>query len=97
MKSITLMNSLLTKLILQENQSWSKFLASNLYSDGHISLNTPWIAANEVPKFKLDCVEHKNSYILSIIESFCRPHVAFHLVFKCEEIIFDKVHAHLYN
>ena len=60
------MNSLLTNFIPPKIQSWPKFLACNLCSKSHIALKTSWIPANQGSKFKLDCVESKNSYILLI-------------------------------
>ena len=56
----------LTKLIPPKIQSWSKFLAWKLCSKSHIFLKTSWIPATEGSKFKLDCVESKNGYILLI-------------------------------
>ena len=63
MKFSNFMNSLLTNLIPLKIQSWPKFLARNLCSKSHISLNTSRIPANESSKFKLDRVEFKNRYI----------------------------------
>ena len=66
MKSIDFMNSLLTNLIPPKIQSWPKFLARKLCFKSHIFTNTSWIVATEGSKFKLDCVESKNGYILLI-------------------------------
>ena len=66
MKSIIFMNSLLTNLISPKIQSCPKFLALKLCSKNHISLNTSCIPATEDSKFKSDCIESKNSYILLI-------------------------------
>ena len=66
MKSIDFMNSVVTNLIPPKILSWPKFLAWKLCSKIHIFPNTSWISPTEDSKFKLDCVESKNGYILLI-------------------------------
>ena len=66
MKSSNLMNSLFANLIPPKIQSWPKFLSWNSCSKSHISINTWRILTNKGLKFKLDCLESKNSHILWI-------------------------------
>ena len=66
MKFSNSMNSLLTNFIPHKNSKLAKLLFGNSCLKSHISINTCWIPTNESLKFKIDCLESKNSYILLI-------------------------------
>ena len=56
----------MNKFDTPKNSKLAKISSLNLRSKSRIFLNTWWIQKSDVSKFKLDCVESKNSYILLI-------------------------------
>ena len=85
MKSIKFMK---TNLTPPKIPIWSKFLAWDLCWKSYISLSISWIPANEDSKFKLDCVESENSYILLIdAVNFQSRLTLYIIVFKSQLVI----------
>ena len=64
MKSIDFMNS--DKFDTPKNSKLAKISSLKIMSKSHIFLKTSWLPTTEGSKFKLDCVESKNGYILLI-------------------------------